>query len=143
MSGQDASMPADNGSRRRGLVLVLVVFILGLVCGAALTIIGMRSVAPRRFPGHPEGRPAEMRRGFERMTDELGLDRDQRRAIREIFEGSRGESQEITRESGEQIREILTEDQREKFDRLRERRGPPMRRRRPGRERPPAPDPEN
>jgi len=141
MSRQDASTPAENGSRRRGLVLVLVVFILGLVCGAALTIIGVRSVAPRPFQGHPDGRRGEMRRGFEHMAEELGLDEDQRRAIREIFERSRREMQEVTRESGEEIREILTEEQREQFDRMRERRGPPNRRRRPGRggrERPPS-----
>ncbi len=35
-----------NGSRRRGLLLVGVVFILGLVCGSALTVIGVRTVLP-------------------------------------------------------------------------------------------------
>ena len=142
MSRQDDTMPVENGSRRRGMVLVLVVFILGLVCGAALTIIGMRSVGPPRSPGHPDGRPAEMRRGFERMADELDLSEEQRRAIREIFKRSRHEIQQVTKESGEEIRQLLTEEQREEFDRMRERRGAPGHRRRPGRgdrEKPPAP----
>lgn len=134
MTRQEATVPVENGSRRRGLVLVLVVFILGLVCGAALTIIGIRSVGPRRSPGHPDGRSADMRRGFDRMDELLGLDEDQRIAVREIFERSRGEIRQITRESGEEIREILTEEQREKFDRMRDRRGAPGRHRRPGRD---------
>jgi hypothetical protein len=134
MTRQEATVPVENGSRRRGLVLVLVVFILGLVCGAALTIIGIRSVGPRRLPGHPDARPAEMRRGFDRMNEELGLDQDQRIAVREIFERSRGEIRKITRESGEEIREILTEEQRTKFDRMRDRRGAPGRHRQPGRD---------
>lgn len=134
MTRQEATVPVENGSRRRGLVLVLVVFILGLVCGAALTIIGVRSVGPRRFPGHPDGRPAEMRGGFDRMNEELGLNEDQRIAVREIFERSRGEIRQITRESGEEVREILTEEQREKFDRMRDRRGAPGRHRQPGRD---------
>jgi uncharacterized membrane protein len=141
MTRQDASVPVENGSRRRGLVLVLVVFILGLVCGAALTIIGVRSLTPRRLAGHPDGRRGEIRRGFEHMAGELGMDEDQRRAVREVFERSRREMQEISRESGEEIREILTEEQREQFDRMRERRRSPNRRRRPGRggrERPPS-----
>ena len=133
MNRPDATVPVENGSRRRGLVLVLVVFILGLVCGAALTIIGIRSVVPRRTAGHPDGRPAEMRRGFDRMVEELDLNEDQRLAIREIFDRSRNDIRQITRESGEEIREILTEDQREKYDRMRERRGGPGHRRRPGR----------
>ena len=142
MSRQDESMPVENGSRRRGMVLVLVVFILGLVCGAALTIIGIRSVGPRRPPGGPDGRPAEMRRGFERMAELLDLSDDQRRAIREIFQRSREEMRQITKDSGEEIRELLTEEQREKFDQMRERRGATEHRRRPGRGgrgRPPAP----
>jgi uncharacterized membrane protein len=142
MSRQDDTMPAENGSRRRGMVLVLVVFILGLVCGAALTIIGMRSVGPRRSPGGPDGRRAEMGRGFERMANELDLSDDQRRAIREIFQRSREEMHQITKDSGEDIRELLTEEQREKFDQMRERRGATEHRRRPGRGgrgKPPAP----
>lgn len=134
MTRQDATMPVENGSRRRGMILVLVVFILGLVCGAALTIIGIRSVGPRRLAGQPDGRPVEMRRGFEHMADELGLDEDQRVAIREIFDRSRIEMRKVTRESSQEIREILTEEQRQKFDRLRERRGGPGRHRRPGRD---------
>jgi hypothetical protein len=134
MTRPGTTIPVENDSRRRGLVLVLVIFILGLVCGAALTIIGIRSVGPGRPVGYPDGRPVEMRRGFERMTEELGLNEDQRVAIREIFERSRKQIGEITRVSGDQIREILTEEQRQKFDRMRDRRGRPGRHRRPDRD---------
>jgi Spy/CpxP family protein refolding chaperone len=144
MSGPDAAIPAENGSRRRGLVLVLVVFVLGLVCGAALTIIGIRSVGPRPFATPPDGPPrGEMRRGFERMSVELGLTEDQQREIRAIFERSREEIHEITRESGDAIRELLTEEQRAKFDEMRRHRRPMGGRRGPGhrgREEPPPPD---
>ena len=133
MSRQDETAPVENGSRRRGMVLVLVVFILGLICGSALTIIGVRSVGIRRSPGGPEGRPVEMRRGIERMADELDLSEDQRRAIREIFRRSREEIHQITKDSREEIHALLTEEQREKFDQMRERRGAPGHRRRPGR----------
>lgn len=120
---------AANGSRRRGLLLVGVVFLLGLVCGSALTVIGVRTVVPR-FPDRPgAGRP-HIARGMEGLVMRLDLDAEQRTQIREIFERNRGEIHRILEESGAEIRAILTEEQREKFDEMRRQRRPPMGRRR-------------
>jgi Spy/CpxP family protein refolding chaperone len=121
---------SGNGSRRRGLLLVGVVFLLGLVCGSALTVIGVRTVLPR-FPDRPGGGPPPMARGMERLVMQLDLDAEQRAEIREIFERNRGEIHRILRESGAEIRAVLTEEQREKFDELRRQRRPMRRPRGP------------
>jgi Spy/CpxP family protein refolding chaperone len=120
-----------NGSRRRGLLLVGVVFLLGLVCGSALTVIGVRTVLPGFPPGRPGGEPPPMARGMEGLVMRLDLDAEQRTQIREIFERNRGEIHRILRESGAEIRAILTEEQREKFDEMRRHRRPMRRRRGP------------
>jgi len=125
------SVPVENGSRRKGVLLILVVFILGLICGSALTVIGARSVMRRPFLV-PEG-PRPGTRGVERLAEELNLGDDQRRQVREVMARSQEEIRRVFEESRGEIREILTQEQREKFDEMRRERGPRMRRSRPGR----------
>ena len=119
---------AVNGSRRRGLLLVAVVFLLGLVCGSALTVIGVRSAMPG-FPERRGDRHPPMARGMERLVMQLNLDAQQRAQMHEIFDRSRGEVHRVLEKSGAEIRAILTEEQREVFDEMRRQRRPARRRR--------------
>jgi len=100
-------------SRTKGYLLLGVVFVLGLICGAALFYTGQRSVTPRGPEGHPPGRP------LDRMSRELNLDPDQRRAIREILDGQRIRFDEVLEDSREAIREVLSPSQQQQFDALR------------------------
>ena len=130
-----------NGSRRQGLLLIGVVFLLGLVCGSALTVIGVRTVLPQRL--HRIGGPPPTD-GAERILRRLDLEPGQRRQVAEILERRGEEIHQIFQESGNEIREILTEEQQGKFDEMRRRheRGP-MRRRHPGARPEHPPPPEN
>jgi len=132
MSSTEEMHAPVNGSRRRGLTLMLVVFVLGLVCGSALSVIVIRSVLPASpmLPRHAgafgAGDP-----GFEHMAEQLGLNEEQRRRMREELDGTRLEVHRLLEESGERIRSLLDEEQRRKFDEMRQHRG--MRRRQPPR----------
>jgi hypothetical protein len=131
MSAAGDALPVGNGTRRRGLALMLVVFVLGLVCGAALSVIVIRSVMPdrpwigSRAVGLGPGGP-----GFERMAERLGLTDEQRRLVHAELENTRREVHRLVRESGDRIRAVLDEDQARRFEEMRRHAGP--RRRRPG-----------
>lgn len=131
-----------NGSRRKGLLLLGVVFILGLACGSALTFIGVRTVLPvlPDRPVRPGGGPHHM--GAMEQFRDLDLDPDQEAQIREIIDRSRGEVRGVLEKSRADIRAILTDEQREKFDEMRHRRPMRGRRRGPGWGPPPPPPPE-
>jgi len=113
--------------RATGLILIGVVFLLGMLCGAALFYLGQASVGRdgmRPPVRRPEGRvDAEMMRMFRGLDLEPG----QVEQIREIMRRSRREIRDRVEESREEIHDLLTDEQRERFDRLR-----PERRRREG-----------
>ena len=137
------SDPIDRPIRYRAALALLAAFALGLVCGAAILLIGQRSVArPHRPPPDPR---AAVGRPMEQIARELELDADQRRAVRRILMRDRQRMADILEQSRLEIREILRPDQRERFDRMRPDRPGPRRFPRPGR-RPgrggPAPDAE-
>ena len=109
--------PADSPDRSRGALLAAVIFLLGLLSGAAGFYLGQRSFFPPRFgwggPGgpHPGG-------GLERLTRELKLDADQRRKIEAILEGRRGRMQQFLEEGRAEIRAVLTPEQQAIFDKM-------------------------
>jgi hypothetical protein len=103
------------GPRARATLLLLVVFVLGMVCGAALFHIGQLSMFRARGPG------AEIsfaRDPVARLARHLDFDDAQRASIREILERDRAEVHAILERSRGEIREILTPEQRETFDRM-------------------------
>jgi hypothetical protein len=115
-------------TRGRGVILVTAIFILGLVCGAALFYLGQRSLGPPgRIVGPPPPAP------LDDMTRELGLDPDQRREIRTLLDEQRVRLHELLEASRREIRAVLRPDQQQRFDDLR----PP----RPGPPGPPGPPP--
>jgi Spy/CpxP family protein refolding chaperone len=122
---------APNPARSKGLALIAVVFLLGMVCGASLFYLGQRSVQ-----GFPGSRPQayeldDRRRGgprggpSERIFDGLGLDAEQKDRVASVLRESRTRMNRLLEESRVEIRDLLTEEQQEKFDELR----PPRRRR--------------
>ena len=125
------SMPV-NGTRTKGLLLVAVVFALGLICGSALTVIGARTVWPvgPRHGDRPPHREGAGHVGI--LSQELGLDENQRAQVAEILDRNRREAHAIFKHSRTEIDAILTEEQRAKFTELRRRHHGPMRGRRPG-----------
>jgi Spy/CpxP family protein refolding chaperone len=122
---------AQSAPRRAGgLLAVSVVFMLGMVCGAASFFVGVRLL--QRAPelgwrvGARDGRLA-----MARMSRELGLDAKQRDQVRAVIARRRTEVREILESGRDEIRDLLRPDQRERFDRMGparrafSRRGPP------------------
>jgi Spy/CpxP family protein refolding chaperone len=106
----------QGSTRRTAAALLVAVFVLGAVCGAALFYLGQRSVRPaHREAGGPPGPDHPMAR----MTRDLDLDPEQRAAIREILEEQRVQLGTFLEGSREKIREVLRPDQQERFDVMR------------------------
>jgi hypothetical protein len=99
-------------TRTRAILLLAVVLLFGMICGAALFFLGQHSLHFARPPG-PQGRP------LERLSQELDLDADQRRAIRAILEEQRVNLRGVLEDSHQAIREVLRPDQQQRFDELR------------------------
>jgi len=108
-------------TRMRALVFLGVVFLLGMVSGASLFFLGQRSVEPRLPPRPPQAGP------LGRLSQELQLEPDQRRAIRTILDTQRERLHEVLEDSRQEIRAALDPEQREQFDEMRPPRpdGPP------------------
>ena len=106
--------PTDPPDRSRGILLAAVIFLLGLLSGAAGFYLGQRSFFPPRFGwgGHRPGA------GLDHLTRELKLDADQRRKIETILEGRRGRMQQFLEEGRAEIRAILTPEQQAIFDKM-------------------------
>jgi hypothetical protein len=110
--------------RSTGALLLVIIFVLGMVGGAALFYLGQRSVG-----GSP---PARADRGgppppdpLAHMVRTLDLDAAQRVQIRTILDRYRLDMDGMLEASRREIREVLDEDQQAQFDTLRPpRRGP-------------------
>lgn len=134
---------ADNRMRVWFALFVLAVFCLG---GAAGIFVGARMERPARaWRGGVEGRGPDIgSRGgapagpppgvmLERLTRQLDLDQVQREQVRAVLESSRERLEGLQREARErfgneqrtlreEIRKVLTPEQRERFERSLERR---------------------
>ena len=105
----------------------LVVFALGTVFGAALTVILLHlpSGTPLPFHGHegamrgPHGQGPETEAVIDHMERELGLDDAQRAKVREILDDAHGRIHQTLEETHRKIRELLTPDQQKRFDAMR------------------------
>jgi uncharacterized membrane protein len=128
--------------RSTGLLLIGVVFVLGMVCGASLFYLGQASVR-RDGPGPLDGPPPPRagrpnvgapagEQSMMRMFGELDLTPEQRERIQHIMRHSRGEVREVVERSREEIRALLDDGQREAFDRMRSDMMAPRGRRPPG-----------
>ena len=107
---------ATNPARTRGLLLLGVVFVLGMVCGATLFYLGQRSMLlPLRGFG-PGGRHSGA--GLERLTRELNLNGEQQKKIEEILAGRRARMQQFLEQGQSEIRDVLRPDQQRIFDAL-------------------------
>ena len=112
------------GRTRLKMWLVLVaVFVLGSVTGAALTGL-YRS---RASSDRPEAREKAMHERFEKMRSELNLTDDQTKAVRAIIDETRNEYRALRTElrprfeeprqkARVRIRALLTPEQQQKFD---------------------------
>ncbi len=135
--------PMPRATRTRGVLAVVLIFVLGVVTGAAVLVLVERTTRlgfppPRREPP------------MHAMTRELGLDAAQAAEIRRILHRDRTRIHAILEESRQEIRAILTPEQQRRFDALHPGRphemlhgpgGGPGGRRRGGPEGPPGPPP--
>jgi len=105
--------------RSGGTLAVLGVFVLGLVCGAALFFAAARLAERRALPFVPRLEERGGRMAIAHMVRELDLDAAQREQVRAVIERSRGEVADVLERSRAEIRALLRPDQQEKFDRMR------------------------
>jgi len=112
-------MTESDSNRARGVALLFAVFLFGALAGASLFYVGQRSVGgarPEPLPPPPGPRPLHP---LDRMTRELNLDAEQERAIGDLLEKHRDAMESQLEQSREAIRQVLTEEQRERFDNMR------------------------
>jgi protein CpxP len=103
-------------------LVMLVVFVLGSVTGAALT-----GLARSRAGGGAEARERAMHERFEKMRTELNLTDQQTTSVRAILDETRNEYRALRKElrprfeeprlkARARIRALLTPEQQQKFD---------------------------
>ncbi len=98
-------------SRAGATLLLIATFTLGMIAGAASLHIARFAVGPPPGPPPPPG--GRLGAVLER---ELGLDADQAARVREILADSRERMRDEVEASRKRIRELLTPEQRERFD---------------------------
>ena len=120
---------AFGSNNRKALALIILVFVLGVALGAVghsiadRRVLGARTQAPAPFL-QPRPNPP---RGVARLTAELKLTADQQKQIGDILadmqrrydavhDQMNPEFQQIREQGHVQIRQILTPDQRPKFE---------------------------
>jgi Spy/CpxP family protein refolding chaperone len=128
---------------RKAIALLLLVFVLGIAFGAVGTMMVNRRVFALRNRGAGGGGGGDQTRLVNRLTHDLNLTPDQQKQLSEIltstqtrYNGVRQQMnpqfEQIRNQSNDQIRQILTPDQRPKFEEFL-RRVVEERRNRPGR----------
>jgi Spy/CpxP family protein refolding chaperone len=106
----------DHRTRLRGALLLGVVFVLGLVCGAALFYTGQRSVG---FWTHdPSPPPMRHERMFRHIARQLDMDEEQVEKMREVLDRSHTEVRAVLEDAHAELRSMLRPDQLERFDEL-------------------------
>ncbi len=114
-----------NRNNRRALVLVLVVFVLGIALGA----LGMYVAGARVWGARPQGQSYREKRArmVEQLTHDLSLTPDQRQQLEAILadmgakyqalrEQIAPQTAQVQQQGREQIRAILTPEQKPKFE---------------------------
>ena len=116
--------------RTQAILLFMGIFALGLVCG---TIVERKLLRPPGSPG-ARGRPYDHNRMIERLSDDLALSDEQKKAVRAAFQEHRREIETMRRQVGEDMRSqeqklreklktILTPEQFAKFEERNKHRG--------------------
>ena len=127
-------------ARYKAALVLIATFVLGGIVGA----FSMRAFAHQRFGRHFRGPPHEARERFrvEAMSRRLDLTSEQRSRIesvlashrderRRIFEKCRPEHEALRGKVEGEIREVLSAEQRQRYDEIRERRAKRRKRRGP------------
>lgn len=115
-----------NWKRLRGILGTLLVFVFGVIVGGALAGAGIWHEVGQIIVQGPD---AVVSRVAKRLNDELKLDDDQRRMLaqittdtqiklRTIQSKNQPEVDHVLRDAADQIRVILTSEQREKFEKI-------------------------
>lgn len=109
------SAPAEpSAPRAQSAVLALLgAFVLGMIAGGAVLYIARMALPPPPFGPRPPGPPP-----IRRLEQELGLDREQVEKLRVILDENRTRMREQADATRARIREILTPEQRARFDRM-------------------------
>ena len=127
-------------SRSKAVLIAVAIFVLGMLFGSTLErwmgYAAMGPVGPgfTRWGGPPpggKGGPRGHQRILHRFSRELDLTENQKQKMRAILDESRERMRDVRRqveqtmkpvleESKSRIREILTSEQQEKYDRIRE-----------------------
>jgi sensor histidine kinase YesM len=115
-----------NWKRLRGILGVLLVFVFGVIVGGALAGGGIWREVGRIIVQGPD---ALVKQVANRLNDELKLDEDQRRMLaqittdtqiklRTIQSRNQPEVDHVLKDAADQIRVILSSEQREKFEKI-------------------------
>ena len=115
-----------NWKRLRGVLGTLLVFVFGVIVGAALAGAGIWKEVGQIIVQGPD---AVVSRVAKRLNDELKLDEDQRRMLaqittdtqiklRTIQSRNQPDVDRVLRDAADQIRMILSSEQREKFEQI-------------------------
>ncbi len=104
-------------------LMIALVFVLGGITGAGLDRVLYRQASGESNPPRGGRGPAQL---VKRMTPELGLTADQEKAIIDIFDSNRKNfrsrmadcpgMKEMREQTNARIKEVLTPEQRVKFD---------------------------
>jgi len=122
---------SNSARSSKGMFAVALVFALGVVFGAALSVVLLRLHGDFPRPVGSFGRHSVGLHGgrgpLGRLARDLKLDRDQQTKIEAILERTHGAIQESLEETHREIRAILRPDQQARFDRMRPARLPFLR----------------
>ena len=110
-------------TNRKAVVLVLGVFVLGILLGALATYV----VGGRVWAGMENRGPHGRARLLEQLTQDLGLNADQQKQLdailaetqkkyEELYEPVRAQADQVRQQGRENIRAVLTPEQRTKFE---------------------------
>jgi Spy/CpxP family protein refolding chaperone len=117
-------MDAKEGNRK-AILLVFVVFVLGIALGA----LGMYVVTTRVLAARPQTGPRSAATAVAEFTRDLNLNPDQRKQIEAILNDTRSryaslhdkldpEYEQVRQQGRDRVRQVLTPEQRPKFEDL-------------------------
>jgi Spy/CpxP family protein refolding chaperone len=119
------------GGTLKGKMLIFSVFFLGIASGAILTNLWETRLSPSVVSGDPKSADrAKADRDVNKFNEYLGLTPDQKTQMSQILKDSRPEYKKIfdqmdalRKQNRNQIRAILTDEQKVKYDKFYEGRG--------------------